>query len=169
MFYRAETIQWDQLLETGGWAKFKEEGKIDGGKDYIVQDGDVMELDFYDQKTKFIKSNNYPITTDTAMATEDYNNRTDVSNRNLIGNLGDIQKEESENCEKSNLLRIFAGLENSQPFRITPRPDSKFSMSIPKRKATKYQPHMTGLRVALVTDAGMPGIALQAILNKERY
>ncbi|MEC7292521.1 MAG: DUF933 domain-containing protein, partial [Actinomycetota bacterium] len=41
------TIQWDQLLETGGWAQAKEEGKIRvEGKDYIVQDGDVMEFRF---------------------------------------------------------------------------------------------------------------------------
>ena len=46
-FIRAETIQWDQLLETGGWAQAKEEGKIRvEGKDYIVQDGDVMEFRF---------------------------------------------------------------------------------------------------------------------------
>ena len=46
-FIRAETIQWDQLLESGGWAQAKEEGKIRvEGKDYIVQDGDVMEFRF---------------------------------------------------------------------------------------------------------------------------
>ena len=46
-FIRAETIQWNQLLESGGWAQAKEEGKIRvEGKDYIVQDGDVMEFRF---------------------------------------------------------------------------------------------------------------------------
>ena len=46
-FIRAETIQWDQLLEAGGWARAKEDGNIRvEGKEYIVQDGDVMEFRF---------------------------------------------------------------------------------------------------------------------------
>ena len=46
-FIRAETIQWDQLLEAGGWAQAKEDGNIRvEGKEYIVQDGDVMEFRF---------------------------------------------------------------------------------------------------------------------------
>jgi hypothetical protein len=44
-FIRAETIQWDALLETGSWAKARELGKVRSeGKEYIVADGDVMEF-----------------------------------------------------------------------------------------------------------------------------
>jgi len=46
-FIRAEVIQWDELLELGSWTKGKEAGKIRvEGKDYVVQDGDVMEFRF---------------------------------------------------------------------------------------------------------------------------
>ena len=46
-FIRAEVIQWDELLELGSWTKGKEAGKIRvEGKDYIAQDGDVMEFRF---------------------------------------------------------------------------------------------------------------------------
>lgn len=46
-FIRAETIQWDELLAAGSWAAAKEQGKVRSeGKDYIVQDGDVMEFRF---------------------------------------------------------------------------------------------------------------------------
>ena len=46
-FIRAETILWDELLELGSWNKAKEVGKIRvEGKDYIAQDGDVMEFRF---------------------------------------------------------------------------------------------------------------------------
>jgi hypothetical protein len=46
-FIRAETIQWNLLLDSGGWAQAKEDGNIRvEGKDYIVQDGDVMEFRF---------------------------------------------------------------------------------------------------------------------------
>ena len=42
-FIKAEVIQWDELLELGSWVKGKEAGKIRmEGKDYVVQDGDVM-------------------------------------------------------------------------------------------------------------------------------
>jgi len=42
-FIRAEVIQWDKLLEAGSWGKARELGLIrTEGKDYIVQDGDVM-------------------------------------------------------------------------------------------------------------------------------
>jgi len=42
-FIRAEVISWKELLEIGSWAQAKEKGKIrTQGKDYIVQDGDVM-------------------------------------------------------------------------------------------------------------------------------
>jgi GTP-binding protein YchF len=46
-FIRAEVVQWDELLEIGSWTKAKELGKIRlEGKDYIAQDGDVMEFRF---------------------------------------------------------------------------------------------------------------------------
>ena len=46
-FIRAEVIRWDELVDIGGWTKAKELGKIRvEGKDYIVQDGDVMEFRF---------------------------------------------------------------------------------------------------------------------------
>jgi GTP-binding protein YchF len=46
-FIRAECIRWDELLELGSWAKAKEVGKLRvEGKDYEVQDGDVLEIRF---------------------------------------------------------------------------------------------------------------------------
>jgi GTP-binding protein YchF len=46
-FIRAEVIGWEELLELGSWAKAKELKKIRvEGKDYEVQDGDVMEIRF---------------------------------------------------------------------------------------------------------------------------
>ena len=46
-FIKAEVIQWDELLELGSWTKAKEAGKLRvEGKDYIGQDGDVMEFRF---------------------------------------------------------------------------------------------------------------------------
>ncbi|MDW3213882.1 MAG: redox-regulated ATPase YchF [Ilumatobacteraceae bacterium] len=46
-FIRAEVIQWDELLTLGSWNKAKEAGKLRvEGKDYIGQDGDVMEFRF---------------------------------------------------------------------------------------------------------------------------
>ena len=46
-FIKAEVIQWDELLELGSWNKAKEVGKLRvEGKDYIAQDGDVMEFRF---------------------------------------------------------------------------------------------------------------------------
>ncbi|MBJ68652.1 MAG: redox-regulated ATPase YchF [Acidimicrobiaceae bacterium] len=46
-FIRAETINWELLLECGSWVEAREAGKIRvEGKDYIVQDGDVMEFRF---------------------------------------------------------------------------------------------------------------------------
>ncbi len=46
-FIRAETINWETLLECGGWVEARDSGKIRvEGKDYIVQDGDVMEFRF---------------------------------------------------------------------------------------------------------------------------
>ncbi len=46
-FIRAETINWELLLECGSWVEARESGKLRvEGKDYIVQDGDVMEFRF---------------------------------------------------------------------------------------------------------------------------
>ena len=46
-FIRADTIQWDELLDAGSWAAAREAGKVRvEGKDYVVQDGDVMEFRF---------------------------------------------------------------------------------------------------------------------------
>ena len=46
-FIRAEVIHWDELLELGSWNKAKEVGKLRvEGKDYVVDDGDVMEFRF---------------------------------------------------------------------------------------------------------------------------
>lgn len=46
-FIRAETIRWDELLELGGWAQAREVGKVRSeGKDYEVEDGDVIEFRF---------------------------------------------------------------------------------------------------------------------------
>ena len=40
-------IDWQELLELGSWAKAKDVGKIRvEGKDYVVNDGDVMEIRF---------------------------------------------------------------------------------------------------------------------------
>ena len=42
-FIRAETIQWDTLVSHGGYAKARESGELRlEGKDYVVQDGDVL-------------------------------------------------------------------------------------------------------------------------------
>jgi ribosome-binding ATPase len=44
-FIRAETIRWDQLLEAGSEADARARGTLRlEGKDYIVQDGDVMHI-----------------------------------------------------------------------------------------------------------------------------
>ena len=46
-FIRAEVIQWDELLKHGSWHAAKEAGKMRvEGKDYVAQDGDVMEFRF---------------------------------------------------------------------------------------------------------------------------
>ena len=42
-FIKAEIVDWRDLLETGGWAAAREAGKLRlEGRDYIVQDGDVI-------------------------------------------------------------------------------------------------------------------------------
>src|SRR5215470_14439721 len=44
-FIRAETIRWDQLLEAGSEANARSKGTLRlEGKDYIVQDGDVLHI-----------------------------------------------------------------------------------------------------------------------------
>jgi ribosome-binding ATPase len=44
-FIRAETIRWDQLLEAGSEANARSSGTLRlEGKDYIVQDGDVLHI-----------------------------------------------------------------------------------------------------------------------------
>jgi len=46
-FIRAETIQWDLLIQHGGWAKAREAGDARmEGKDYVVADGDTMDFRF---------------------------------------------------------------------------------------------------------------------------
>ncbi|MBA3655434.1 MAG: redox-regulated ATPase YchF [Actinobacteria bacterium] len=46
-FIRAEVIRWDELLGLGSWQKAKETGRLRvEGKDYVVQDGDVLEVRF---------------------------------------------------------------------------------------------------------------------------
>ena len=46
-FIRAECIQWDELLDLGSWSKAKDAGKLRvEGKDYVVQDGDTLEIRF---------------------------------------------------------------------------------------------------------------------------
>ena len=46
-FIRAEVIRWDELLALGSWQAAKEAGKLRvEGKDYEVQDGDVLEIRF---------------------------------------------------------------------------------------------------------------------------
>jgi len=44
-FIRAEAINWEKLLEAGSWARAAELGILrTEGKDYVVQDGDVLEF-----------------------------------------------------------------------------------------------------------------------------
>ncbi len=46
-FIRAEVIDYKTLLEIGSWTKAKSEGKVRlEGKDYVVKDGDVLEIRF---------------------------------------------------------------------------------------------------------------------------
>jgi GTP-binding protein YchF len=46
-FIRAEVIEWQELLDIGSWSKARERGKLRvEGKDYVVQDGDVLEIRF---------------------------------------------------------------------------------------------------------------------------
>lgn len=42
-FIRAEVVNWQKLLEAGAWSKAREKGLLrQEGKEYVVQDGDVM-------------------------------------------------------------------------------------------------------------------------------
>ncbi|MBI2168525.1 MAG: redox-regulated ATPase YchF [Actinobacteria bacterium] len=46
-FIKAEVVGWEELLEIGSWAKAKEAGRLRvEGKEYVVQDGDVLEIRF---------------------------------------------------------------------------------------------------------------------------
>jgi ribosome-binding ATPase YchF (GTP1/OBG family) len=46
-FIRAEVIEWRELLEIGSWNKAREQGRLRvEGKDYVVNDGDVLEIRF---------------------------------------------------------------------------------------------------------------------------
>jgi hypothetical protein len=46
-FIRAEVIRWDDLLEVGSWSKARDAGILRvEGKDYVAEDGDVMEFRF---------------------------------------------------------------------------------------------------------------------------
>jgi GTP-binding protein YchF len=46
-FIKADVIQWQELLEAGSFAAARAKGKVRvEGKDYVVQDGDVLEIRF---------------------------------------------------------------------------------------------------------------------------
>ena len=46
-FIRAETVSYDDLLETGSMTAAREAGKVRlEGKEYVVKDGDVMHFRF---------------------------------------------------------------------------------------------------------------------------
>lgn len=46
-FIKADVVNWADIVEHGGWSKAREEGKVAlQGKDYIVQDGDVILFKF---------------------------------------------------------------------------------------------------------------------------
>jgi GTP-binding protein YchF len=46
-FIKAEVVHWDELLELGSWSKARDVGKLRiEGKDYVMQDGDVVEFRF---------------------------------------------------------------------------------------------------------------------------
>ncbi|PIE85214.1 redox-regulated ATPase YchF [Candidatus Gracilibacteria bacterium] len=46
-FIKADRVYWKDLVESGGWAKARENGKVSlEGKEYIVQDGDVLLFKF---------------------------------------------------------------------------------------------------------------------------
>ncbi|MBI1971461.1 MAG: DUF933 domain-containing protein, partial [Candidatus Wildermuthbacteria bacterium] len=44
-FIKAEVINWEKLLESGGWQQAAAKGWLrQEGKEYVVQDGDVIEI-----------------------------------------------------------------------------------------------------------------------------
>jgi ribosome-binding ATPase YchF (GTP1/OBG family) len=46
-FIRAELVGYDELIETGSWNGCKEKGTLRlEGKDYVVQDGDIINFRF---------------------------------------------------------------------------------------------------------------------------
>ena len=46
-FIKADTVNWKDLVESGGWSAAREKGKVRmEGKEYVVQDGDVMLFKF---------------------------------------------------------------------------------------------------------------------------
>lgn len=46
-FIRAEVVNWQELLNAGGWNKAKEAGKMRmEGKEYVIQDGDTVHFHF---------------------------------------------------------------------------------------------------------------------------
>jgi ribosome-binding ATPase YchF (GTP1/OBG family) len=46
-FIRAEVIQWDKLLEAGGYGPARDKGWLRvEGKEYVIQDGDVVHFRF---------------------------------------------------------------------------------------------------------------------------
>ncbi len=46
-FIKADVVRWDDIVEFSGWSKARENGKVSlQGKDYIVQDGDVILFKF---------------------------------------------------------------------------------------------------------------------------
>ncbi|MEK7536850.1 MAG: redox-regulated ATPase YchF [Patescibacteria group bacterium] len=45
LFIRAEVINWEKLIEAGSWTKAREKGLLKlVGKEYLIQDGDVVEI-----------------------------------------------------------------------------------------------------------------------------
>ncbi len=46
-FIRADVVRWDELVEAGGWSAARDAGILrQEGKDYVVHDGDVLEIRF---------------------------------------------------------------------------------------------------------------------------
>jgi ribosome-binding ATPase len=46
-FIKADVVKWNDLVECGGWSPAREKGKVKmEGKEYVVQDGDVMLFKF---------------------------------------------------------------------------------------------------------------------------
>jgi hypothetical protein len=44
-FIRAEVVSYDDFIKSGGWAQAKQKGHLRvEGKEYVVKDGDVMEI-----------------------------------------------------------------------------------------------------------------------------